>query len=1222
MKREMLKRFLAVFMAFSLTFLSIDAGCLTAMAADIQNVGQYENVVEAGDAETGKNIVQGATGYFDIGHEAGRVEDKNILSGGLPLNQTITIPEAYSSVTEGYVTSIKNQNPWGTCWSFAACAAMESYALVHGYVDDPADVDFSEYALVYMTYKDTLYSDITGDYTTADVSMETLFGAGGNNEYAFKALTKWAGIYNEGNDTYYADSVSTGNIAEYVANEENIDYVLTGQKYINMADANQVKAAVMENGALAVSYYSDDAYCTSDGIYNYNYELGYTNHAVTLVGWDDTISRDLFTMPNGSKPENDGAWLIKNSWGTWNGYDGYIWISYEDMGILASDAVIYEIAPKADFDNIYQHDGGTPYATYLEGYKFATIFDVTGDANQLLEAVSFALCSTDSSYTIDVYKTTEENTFVDGELLATVTGTTTYEGYYTAMLDTPVEVVPGDEITIIITFAESEYIIAGSNNFVMIGEYNDEGELVTPYSTVYSSSEVGQSYVGYGTEDNPYFSDLTGDSERFYHDLCIKAFTKDVAQLPEIIVSYILNYEYCGEAIEPQVTVTLEDGTELEENTDYTVTYKNNLNAGSATIVISFIGTYEEYDDIEKQFTIASISAEDITVEDIPDYIYTGSYIIPELTVTSKLGLALTEGVDYTVSYVNNKNAGTATAILSFKGNYTGEKEVEFTITPKSESGTVVEAIENQTYSGKAITPTVVVLDGNKTLVENTDYTVSYENNINAGPATVVITFIGNYSGSMEATFEIEPMGYSELDISQIPNKIYTGGEITLTEEDLMIMNGSTELVYGSDFVITGYMDNVNAGEASVSIEFTGNYKGNAEITFVIEPRPATDCEVSDIGTFIYSGNEIKPGVYVYFGEIELEKDVDYTVSYENNVNASRSEKAKIKITFIGNYSGSSTIEFEILPIKIDAEDLVLSAMDDIVFTGSEIVPNVEITYNDMIFTNVGEDAGVVIEFTEEVDHTNVGEQIPFTATLTGNYDGTITGTFNIVPMSANDLIIGSIANQKYTGEAITPDVVIKNGSITLAEGEDKDYTIEFENNTEIGKATVKITFHGNYDGERTVYFEIINPVPDQITSNDVTVNETTGYISKLSIGTTIKNFIDSLNEKEYIKVFKGDQEAEENDLLGTGMLAQIMDDDKIVKKYTVIVTGDTNGDGKISITDMLAVKASVLKKSNLTGAYEKAADVNGDGKITITDFIKTKAVLLKKDTITGITAQ
>ena len=115
---------------------------------------------------------------------------------------------------------------------------------------------------------------------------------------------------------------------------------------------------------------------------------------------------------------------------------------------------------------------------------------------------------------------------------------------------------------------------------------------------------------------------------------------------------------------------------------------------------------------------------------------------------------------------------------------------------------------------------------------------------------------------------------------------------------------------------------------------------------------------------------------------------------------------------------------------------------------------------------------------------------------------------------------------------------------------------------------------------------------------------------------------MNTLREKEYIKVFKGDEEVSQDALIGTGMSARIMDGDKAEKIYTVIVTGDTNGDGKINITDMIAVKACVLKKSNLTGAYAKAADVNGDGKVNITDFIKTKAVTLKKDTISGVTAQ
>ena len=104
----------------------------------------------------------------------------------------------------------------------------------------------------------------------------------------------------------------------------------------------------------------------------------------------------------------------------------------------------------------------------------------------------------------------------------------------------------------------------------------------------------------------------------------------------------------------------------------------------------------------------------------------------------------------------------------------------------------------------------------------------------------------------------------------------------------------------------------------------------------------------------------------------------------------------------------------------------------------------------------------------------------------------------------------------------------------------------------------------------------------------------------------------------------KGDQEVKNDAFVGTGMTICVMKGSEVAKTYTIIVTGDTNGDGKISITDMIALKAHLLNKESLSGANAKAADVagstdGGDGKVSITDFIKVKAHLLNKETISGV---
>lgn len=139
--------------------------------------------------------------------------------------------------------------------------------------------------------------------------------------------------------------------------------------------------------------------------------------------------------------------------------------------------------------------------------------------------------------------------------------------------------------------------------------------------------------------------------------------------------------------------------------------------------------------------------------------------------------------------------------------------------------------------------------------------------------------------------------------------------------------------------------------------------------------------------------------------------------------------------------------------------------------------------------------------------------------------------------------------------------------------------------------------------------------VPDAITSGVYAIGQ--GYIRKIRIGTTVEALLSGIGEQAYTRVFETLQEVSGKQTIGTGMQLKLMDGTTVKDTLTAVVTGDISGDGKITITDLLSLKAALLKKKSLTGAFAQAADTNGDGKITITDFLQIKANLLKKGTIT-----
>lgn len=239
---------------------------------------------------------------------------------------------------------------------------------------------------------------------------------------------------------------------------------------------------------------------------------------------------------------------------------------------------------------------------------------------------------------------------------------------------------------------------------------------------------------------------------------------------------------------------------------------------------------------------------------------YTGDEITPDIMAYSA-GVRLEKGVDYDLAYENNVNVGTATVTITFKGNYTGVRTANFEIVARELSGSdvVFGRVDSLIYTGSELTPEPTITYGDTTLEKDKDYTLAYENNVNVGTGKITVTFVGNFTGRAETTFEIVPDVPSAKDVafSKIDNLTYTGSE--LTPEAEITYRGVT-LEIDKDYALA-YKDNVNVGTATIHVTFIGNYAGSAETTFEIIPRTADESTItiSAIPDQTYTGAEITP---------------------------------------------------------------------------------------------------------------------------------------------------------------------------------------------------------------------------------------------------------------------------------------------------------------------------------------------------------------------------
>lgn len=383
-----------------------------------------------------------------------------------------TPPSYYDSRTTNRITPVKNQNPWGTCWAFAAISQAETTLInnggtINGATATSLNTNLSERHLAYFFYHSVTdpLGNTAGDSTTNLYS--NYLSLGGNSVFTTFALAKGVGAADESVAPYSNSSTTPSNLDNNLAYYDTAH--LENAYWINLTDRSDVKSAIMRYGSVAISYYMQNISSTpddSDPYFKYSTAAYYQNanttqnHAVTIVGWNDGYSRSNFN----TNPGSDGAWLVKNSWSTSWGNAGYFWISYADTSITTSDskAFVFDFDSSSNYDHNYQYDGsfGICYDSVNNGGSIANVYTASGNTNgsgETLNAVSFALYDTNVNYSIQIYKnlTNASNPTSGTAMLATpVTGTTSYTGYYTIPLSSGISLSEGNTFSVVITLSK------------------------------------------------------------------------------------------------------------------------------------------------------------------------------------------------------------------------------------------------------------------------------------------------------------------------------------------------------------------------------------------------------------------------------------------------------------------------------------------------------------------------------------------------------------------------------------------------------------------------------------------------------------------------------------------------------------------------------------------------------------------------------------------------
>lgn len=664
-----------------------------------------------------------------------------------------TLPSRYNLAENGFVTDVKNQQDSGNCWAFAALASLETCVL-------KASNKTFNFSVENM-------KNLIEMYSAYGWKMET--NEGGYNGMPMGYLASWLGPVNATLDPFD----DKGTLSPLLDSEMHIQNIYVLPARTSYTDNDAIKEAILKYGGLYASYYHSAGYLNSKTNAYYDPYTGNGNHAITVVGWDDDYSKNNFY----TAPAGDGAFIVKNSWGSSWGDNGYFYISYYDRVLFAvnkdNQAFTYILNDTVRYTKNYQYDvaGMTDYL--ITGKKtvwYQNIYNATG--NEAIAAVS-TFFNTTVDYEISIY--------VNDVLQLTQNGRHEGSGYYTIPLKEYVPVAVGDIFKIVVKLANPQ-----------------NGYAAVPISEQLSTTRCYYaSGVSYFSNDGKKWTDLYDYSASAYSHTynsqvaCLKAFT--VADMQNTTVTLNNITPKVQEFSEIIATVTDAKGKMAKigevifsiNGTNYTAGVVD----GVAKISVYFdeVGDYVIsanyknnglYNGSFVQKTV-SVTKTDVNLTAyIGDIVY-GENPIVNINLTSVAGVNVTGDVVLTISgkkyIVNVVNALAVFEIPEMLD--AGEYHIDVSYLG-SEKYNAADGATDFTVAKKEITMNVTIdkdyrditvnvnlsekLDGNLTvLVNNTPYTLSYTN----GTGSLILKNLtyGNYTISAVFTKD----NYQTVNVSE-----------------------------------------------------------------------------------------------------------------------------------------------------------------------------------------------------------------------------------------------------------------------------------------------------------------------------------------------------------------------------------------------------------------------------------------------------------------------